>query len=223
MGYLRLWRRKSIAPDVRLNLSKSGLRWSLGPWGAHFTVGPHGTRRTVGIRGTGVYYTSYSGYHARRAAGRRAAPSATVRKSSPQAGAPPVLVHRDPMLPITKIVLGVILSLIGVATILAYVGVLFLVPAAVLIAVGLTQRSKPEWQVRVLLRRARGHPQEAEVLLGQALGIDNDNPEALVLLGSGRQIERRVSRRICSAVGAFQSGHASVDESRDPLSSRANR
>ena len=69
--------------------------------------------------------------------------------------------------------------LIGVATILAYIGVLFLIPGAILIAVGLTQRNKPEWRVRVLLRRARGHPQEAEALLGQALGIDNDNPEAL--------------------------------------------
>jgi hypothetical protein len=179
MGYLRLWRRKTIAPGVRLNLSKSGLSWSLGPRGAHFTVGPHGTRRTVGIPGTGVYYTSYSGYQAHRAASGRAAPVRAVRQLSPQAGTAPVLVHRDPMLPTTKIVLGVILTLIGVATILAYVGILFLIPGGILIAVGLRQRNKPEWQVRVLLRRARGHPQEAEALLGQALSIDYDNPEAL--------------------------------------------
>jgi Flp pilus assembly protein TadD len=179
MGYLRLWRRKTIAPGVRLNLSKSGLSWSLGPRGAHFTVGPHGTRRTVGIPGTGVHYTSYSGYQAHRAAGDRAAPVRAVRQSSAQAGTSPVLVHRDPMLPTTKIVLGVILSLIGVATIIGYVGVLFLIPGAILIAVGLTQRNKPEWRVRVLLRHARGQPPEAEALLGRALVIDNDNPEAL--------------------------------------------
>jgi Protein of unknown function (DUF4236) len=33
MDYIRLWRRKTIAPGVRLNLSKSGLGWSLGPRG----------------------------------------------------------------------------------------------------------------------------------------------------------------------------------------------
>jgi hypothetical protein len=178
MGYLRLWRRKTIVPGVRLNLSKSGLSWSLGPRGAHFTVGPHGTRRTVGIPGTGVYYTSYSGYHARQAATRREPPSRTVNQSS-QVSAPPVLVHRDPMLPSTKIVLGAVLAAIGLATLLAYVGVLFLIPGAILVVVGLTQRDKPQWRVRALLRRARGHPQQAEALLGQALGIDNDNPEAL--------------------------------------------
>jgi len=90
-----------------------------------------------------------------------------------------VLVHTDPMLPTTKIVLGVVLAVIGALTILAYVGIVFLVAGAVLIAVGLAQRNKPEWQVRTLLRRARGHPQEAERLLGQALTIDADNPEAL--------------------------------------------
>jgi len=84
MGYLRLWRRKTIAPGVRLNLSKSGLSWSLGPRGAHFTVGPRGTRRTVGIPGTGVYYTSYSGYQAHRAASGRAAPvRAVLRRFGP--------------------------------------------------------------------------------------------------------------------------------------------
>ncbi len=178
MGYLRLWLRKTIVPGVRLNLSKSGVSWSLGPRGAHFTVGPHGTRRTVGIPGTGVYYTSYSGYHAHRAASRRATPSRAVGEAS-RATAPPVLVHRDPMLPTTKVVLGGALVVIGLATILAYVGVLLLMAGAVLVVVGLTERDKPQWQVRVLLRRARGHPQEAEALLGQALSIDNDNPEAL--------------------------------------------
>jgi len=178
MGYLRLWRRKTIVPGLRLNLSKSGISWSLGPRGAHFTIGPHGTRRTVGIPGTGVYYTSYSGYHAHRATQRGVTPP-RGRQSAPQTPPPPSLVHREPMLPTTKIVFGVILALIGLVTILAYVGILFLGAGAILIAVGLTQRGKPAWRVRGLLRRARSRPQESEALLGQALAIGGDNPEAL--------------------------------------------
>ena len=179
MGYLRLWRRKTIVPGLRMNLSKSGLSWSLGPRGAHFTVGPHGTRRTIGIPGTGVFYTSYSGYHAHRATRQRSVPSSAAQQAGTQAAGPPVLVHTDPMLPTTKIILGIVLALIGVVTILAYVGILFLVAGGVMIAVGLMQRNKPEWQVRTLLRRARGHPVEAPTLLKQALAIDSDNPEAL--------------------------------------------
>jgi hypothetical protein len=176
MGYLRLWRRKTIVPGLRMNLSKSGLSWSLGPRGAHFTIGPHGTRRTIGIPGTGVFYTSYSGYHAHRATRQRAAPGRLTEQSAPQT---PAMVHREPMLPTTKIAFGVFLVVIGVVTILAYVGIIFLVAGAVLIAVGLAQRNKPAWQVRTLLRRTRSHHQESEALLGQALAIDGDNPEAL--------------------------------------------
>lgn len=179
MGYLRLWRRMTIVPGLRMNLSKSGVSWSLGPRGAHFTVGPHGTRRTVGIPGTGVYYTSYSGHHAHHATRRRAAPSRAIRPAAPQIPASPVQVHREPMLPTTKIAVGVALVVIGMVTILAYVGIPILIAGAVLIAVGLTQRNKPEWQVRALLRRARSHPLEAAALLSQSLAIDADNPEAL--------------------------------------------
>jgi hypothetical protein len=179
MGYLRLWRRMTIVPGLRMNLSKSGVSWSLGPRGAHFTVGPHGTRRTVGIPGTGVYYTSYSGHHAHRATRQRAATPRAVQQSAPQVAAPPVPVHREPMLPTTKIALGIVLVVIGLITILAYIGIVLLLVGVILIAVGVTQRSNPEWQVRALLRRARSHPQEAAALLSQALAIDADNPEAL--------------------------------------------
>src|ERR1700730_5864655 len=113
MGYLRLWRRMTVVPGLRMNLSKSGVSWSLGPRGAHFTVGPHGTRRTVGIPGTGVYYTSYSGHHAHRATRQRAATPRAVKQSAPQVAAAPVRVHREPMLPTTKIALGVALVVIG--------------------------------------------------------------------------------------------------------------
>ena len=83
------------------------------------------------------------------------------------------------MLPTTKIVFGVILAVMGLVTILAYVGIIFLAAGAIMVAVGLTQRGKPAWRVRGLLRRARSRPQESEALLRQALAIDGDNPEAL--------------------------------------------
>ena len=178
MGYLRLWRRKTLIPGVRMNLSKSGVSWSLGPRGAHFTVGPRGTRRTVGIPGTGVFYTSYSGYHAHRATqrspgqGRRAATTQT-------AAVHPVPAHREPMLPVTKIVWGIVIAIVGLVAIATPIGILLILAGAALGAVGLVQRNKPLWRVRALIRRAGRKPQEAGPLLEEALQIDPDNPEAL--------------------------------------------
>ena len=51
----RLWRRKQVAPGVRINLSKSGPSLTLGPKGAHVTYGPRGKTETIGIPGTGAY------------------------------------------------------------------------------------------------------------------------------------------------------------------------
>ena len=51
----RLWRRKQIAPGVRVNLSKSGASLTLGPRGGHVTYGPRGRTETIGLPGTGVY------------------------------------------------------------------------------------------------------------------------------------------------------------------------
>lgn len=174
MGYLRLWRTKSILPGLRMNLSKSGPSWSLGPRGAHFTIGPHGTRSTIGIPGTGVYYTSYSGHHAHRATRARAHGEAAGQNI-----AAPSTIHREPMLPTTKIVFGGVLTVIGLLTILAYVGVVILAVGVVMVAVGAAQRKRPEWRVRAILRRARAHRDEAATLYAQALAIDSENAEAL--------------------------------------------
>jgi hypothetical protein len=57
MGF-RFWRRVRIAPELTLNLSKSGGSISFGPRGAKFTVGGRGKRATVGLPGTGLFYTS---------------------------------------------------------------------------------------------------------------------------------------------------------------------
>ena len=56
MGF-RLWRRVSIIPGVRLNLSKSGVSVSVGKRGANLTLGKKGPRVTVGLPGTGLSYT----------------------------------------------------------------------------------------------------------------------------------------------------------------------
>ncbi len=63
MGSFRFYRRVNIFPGLSVNLSKSGPSLSVGVRGAHVTVGRSGVRKTVGIPGTGIYYTSYQGYH----------------------------------------------------------------------------------------------------------------------------------------------------------------
>ncbi len=63
MGSFRFYRRVNIFPGLSVNLSKSGPSLSVGFRGAHVTVGRKGIRKTVGIPGTGIYYTSYKGYH----------------------------------------------------------------------------------------------------------------------------------------------------------------
>lgn len=57
MGGFRFWRRVSIIPGVRLNLSKSGVSVSVGKRGANLTLGGKGPRITVGLPGTGLSYT----------------------------------------------------------------------------------------------------------------------------------------------------------------------
>ncbi|MFQ6047950.1 MAG: DUF4236 domain-containing protein [Phycisphaerae bacterium] len=59
MGF-RFFRRMSVGPGVRLNLSKSGVSPSFGVRGARITFGRQGVRRTVGIPGTGLFYTELS-------------------------------------------------------------------------------------------------------------------------------------------------------------------
>jgi hypothetical protein len=66
MGYFRVRRSFRVLPDLRLNLSKSGVSTSIGRCGAWFTVGPKGTRTTVGLPGTGISHTStHSAYPVR--------------------------------------------------------------------------------------------------------------------------------------------------------------
>jgi Protein of unknown function (DUF4236) len=63
MGSFRFYRRLRIFPGLSVNVSRSGPSLSVGVRGVHVTVGRKGVRKTVGIPGTGIYYTSYKGYH----------------------------------------------------------------------------------------------------------------------------------------------------------------
>jgi uncharacterized protein DUF4236 len=63
MGSFRFYKRVNIFPGLSVNLSKSGPSLSVGVRGAHVTLGRKGVRKTIGIPGTGIYYTSYNGYH----------------------------------------------------------------------------------------------------------------------------------------------------------------
>ncbi|XGA81379.1 DUF4236 domain-containing protein [Halomonas sp. CH40] len=52
----RFQRRITLAPGVRLNLSKRGLGLSVGPRGASVSIGPSGAHAHAGIPGTGLAY-----------------------------------------------------------------------------------------------------------------------------------------------------------------------
>jgi hypothetical protein len=55
MGF-RFHKSIPLLPFLRLNLSKSGVSFSLGAPGTSLNVGPKGTRGSVGIPGTGLSY-----------------------------------------------------------------------------------------------------------------------------------------------------------------------
>ena len=56
MGW-RFYRRVSIIPGLRVNLSRSGPSLSIGGRGHWLTFGPRGRRVTVGWPGSGISYT----------------------------------------------------------------------------------------------------------------------------------------------------------------------
>ena len=53
---LRLRRSVKLFPDVRINLSLSGVSATIGPRGASINIGPSGTYANLGLPGTGVSY-----------------------------------------------------------------------------------------------------------------------------------------------------------------------
>lgn len=79
---LRYFRRVTLAPGLRMNLSRSGPSLSLGVRGAHVTVGSRGVRRTVGLPGTGLFYTSTTGHHTGVHSSRHFAAAAAAPRSA---------------------------------------------------------------------------------------------------------------------------------------------
>jgi hypothetical protein len=71
----RFYRRVSLIPGLRANLSKSGVSLSIGHRGLWYTLGPHRRRVTVGLPGSGLYWTKSERYppHPAPHAGHRAA------------------------------------------------------------------------------------------------------------------------------------------------------
>lgn len=76
--------RKSIklAPGVRMNLSGSGLSWTLGPRGASIGLGKRGTYLNTGIPGTGLYAREPLRSSSSRAAQRNASTPAQTTNVS---------------------------------------------------------------------------------------------------------------------------------------------
>jgi hypothetical protein len=77
MGF-RFYKRVSLIPGLRVNLSRRGASLSIGHRGAWYTMGPRGSRATIGLPGTGLYYTERVGPAAPLHAGHRSAFVAVV-------------------------------------------------------------------------------------------------------------------------------------------------
>ena len=76
---LRFRKSFKLAPGVRLNVSSSGMSWSLGPRGASVSIGKRGTYFNANIPGTGL--SSRTRLDAPTAAPRRTAEPETVKVS----------------------------------------------------------------------------------------------------------------------------------------------
>ena len=73
----RFQRRISLAPGVRLNISKRGVGLSVGPRGASVSMGPRGIHAHAGLPGTGLAYrTQLSSSRRASSKGQASAPSA---------------------------------------------------------------------------------------------------------------------------------------------------
>src|SRR5579859_2556754 len=166
MSGFRLFRRKKLAPGLRLNLSRSGPSLRIGPRGAGITVGGRrGLRGTVGVPGTGIYYTKTAGGHRR------------VRRST----APLRPSYSGPA---TTTSYKGCLYAIGVIVLLALAIVtygLILIPVAIGIGVWIWyRRRQPDSIAGRIIKQALAAPPPAAVhLLNQAIEVDPHGPNTL--------------------------------------------
>src|SRR5207249_1310385 len=65
---LRFRRSFKIAPGLRVNMSRSGFSWSVGPRGASMTFGRRGAAANFGIPGSGLSFRQAYGSSSSRAA-----------------------------------------------------------------------------------------------------------------------------------------------------------
>lgn len=166
MSGFRLFRRKKLAPGLRLNLSRSGPSLRIGPRGAGITVGGRrGLRTTVGVPGTGIYYTRTAGGH------QRVRRSAAPLRSS-YAG------------PATTTNYKGCLYVIGAIVLLALAIVtygLILIPVAIGIGVWIWyRRRQPDSTAgRIIKQALAASPPAAVHLLNQAIEADPHGPKTL--------------------------------------------
>jgi hypothetical protein len=92
----RFQRRITLAPGIRLNLSKRGLGLSVGPRGASLSVGPSGVHGHAGIPGTGLAYRQKLNTRNRRTSGA----SGAAGRSNSAAAALDTLLSQGESLPV---------------------------------------------------------------------------------------------------------------------------
>src|SRR5579859_1305962 len=166
MSGFRLFRRKKLAPGLRLNLSRSGPSLRIGPRGAGITVGGRrGLRGTVGVPGTGIYYTKTAGGHRRV---RRS--TAPLRSSC--SGPATTTSYKGCLYAIGVIVL-LVLAIVTYG--------LILIPVAIGIGLWIWyRRRQPDSIAGRIIKQALAAPPPAAVhLLNQAIEADPHGPKTL--------------------------------------------
>ena len=166
MSGFRLFRRKKLAPGLRLNLSRSGPSLRIGPRGAGITVGGRrGLRATVGVPGTGIYYTKTAGGH--RRVRRSAAP---LRPS--YSGPATTTSYKGCLYAIGVIVL-LVLAIVTYG--------LILIPVAIGIGVWIWYRRRQRDSIagRIIKQALAAPPPAAVHLLNQAIEVDPQGSKTL--------------------------------------------
>ncbi len=166
MSGFRLFRRKKLAPGLRLNLSRSGPSLRIGPRGAGITVGGRrGLRGTVGVPGTGIYYTKTAGGHRR------------VRRSTaplrPSYSGPATTTSYKGCLYAIGVIVLLVLAIVTYG--------LILIPVAIGIGIWIWyRRRQPDSIAGRIIKQALAAPPPAAVhLLNQAIEADPHGPKTL--------------------------------------------
>ena len=76
MAYFRFHKSRTIIPEVKVNVTKSGPSVSIGPRGAKINIGPQGVRTTVGIPGSGLSVINRTAWNSVAKSGKSSSPGA---------------------------------------------------------------------------------------------------------------------------------------------------